>query len=209
MVVDTHRNRVNFIGLSKEAIAAAYRSLPIIVIVSVCWCLLAPTIVLLGPATATAVAAAGNVLHGDRFRLHTALSVFRRCFWRSQLPLVPTFVLIDIAGLSWLQFQRTGELAYGLLAFFAVDILIVLSVLLLYYYPLLVDGDYSARKTARRSAQLVFGRLVPTIGLATFCLSIGLLFGFTVAGFVLLGPGLIATVLMLATRYLSTGMGSE
>ncbi|WP_266083293.1 hypothetical protein [Haladaptatus caseinilyticus] len=206
MVVDTHRNQVNFIGLSKEAVAAAYRSLPVIVIVSVCWCILAPTIVLLGPATATAVAAAGNILRGDRFRLHTALSVFRQYFWRSQLPLVPTLIVIDIAGLSWLQFLRTGELAYGLLAFLSIDILTVLSVLLLYYYPLLVDGNRSARKTARQSTELVMMRLIPTIGLVAFCLSVGVLFGFTVVGFVLLGPGMIATILILATRYLSAGV---
>ncbi len=205
MVLDTHRNRVNFIGLSKEAVAAAYRSLPLIVVTSVCWCLLAPTIVLLGPATATAVAVAGAVLRGDRFRLRTATSAFRRYFWRSQLPVVPTLILIDIAGLSWLQFQRTGELAYGLLVFFAVDVQIVLLLLSAYYYPLLIDADHSARETARRSAELAFTRLVPTIGMVVFCLSIGLLFGFTVAGFVLLAPGLIATVLTLATRYLSTG----
>ena len=208
MVLDTHRNRVNFIELSKEAVAAAYHSLPVIIITSICWCLLAPTIVFLGPTTATAVAVAGSVLRGDRLRLRTVTITFRRYFWRSHLPVVPTLVLIDIAGLSWLQFQRTGELAYGLLAFFAVDIQIVLLVLLAYYYPLLIDADHSARKTARRSAALAFTRLVPTIGLVTFCLSIGLLFGFTVAGFVLLAPGLIAAVLTLATRYLSTGVSS-
>ncbi|MCO8255009.1 hypothetical protein NKF26_14490 [Haladaptatus sp. AB618] len=205
MVYDTHRNRVNFIGLSKEAVAAAYRSLPVIVAVSVCWCLLAPTIVLLGPVTATAVAAAGAVLRGDRFRLGAATTTFRRYFWRSQFPLVPTFVLIDVVVFSWLQFRRTGEFAYGVLAFFAVDTLVVLLVLLLYYYPLLVDADRSARETARRSAELAFERFVPTVGLVAFCLSIGLLFGFTVAGFVLLAPGVVATVLTLATRYLSTG----
>lgn len=203
MVVDSDRSRLNFIDLSKEAVGAAYYSLPRISLVSIIWCLLSVTVVLAGPATAVVVATAASALNRDRFRFHQLWQQFKRYFWRSQLPVVPTLMLVDVAGWALIRFETTGRFVFALAGFLAIDALLVVSVVLLYYYPLLIDHDESAQKTARRSVEFAVTHLRPTFALWLFCASLITLLGFTVAGFVLVGPGLTATVLTLGTRYLS------
>lgn len=203
MAVDSDRSQLNFIDLSKEAVGAAYYSLPRIAVVSIIWCLLSVTVVLAGPATAVVVATASSALNRDRFRFRQIWQLFKRYFWRSQLPVVPTLVLVDVAGWAWIQFQATGRFVFALVGFLAIDALLVVSVVLLYYYPLLVDHDESARATVRQSVELAVTHVRPSLALWLFCASLVTLLGFTVAGFVLVGPGLTATVLTLGTRYLS------
>ncbi len=204
MALDTRTNRFHFIDLAREAVGAAYLSLPRIVVTSILWSVLAATVVLAAPATTVVVAAADATLSGGKFDSRMAVRTFIRFFWRSQAAFVPFVAVFDVAW--WLWTHTDGSLWTELGAFLAVDVLVVYGYLLLYYFPLLVDRDGSAIETARASATLASTRVAASLGLFLFVASIATLFAFTVAGFLLLAPGVLATVVLLGTRYLA---GSE
>ena len=202
MALNTRTNRLDFIALAREATAASYRTLPRIVTVSVLWCALLPTLVLVAPATAVVFAAARSTMQGEPFGAGGAWYAFKRFFWRSQAAFVPLFVLVDLSWWLWFHGQETGEFLYTAAALLVFDLLILCGYLLVYYFPLLIVYEGSALETARSSAEMALRRVRATVGVVLFVASLAVLFGFTVAGFVLLGPGLVATVLSLATGYL-------
>ena len=202
MAVDTRTDRLHFLALVREAVGIAYLSLPRIVTISAGWSLLAITLVLAAPATAVVVAAADATIADETFGIWDAIRSFQHYFWRSQAVFVPIIVLADIAGWLWLHAQSTGNSATFVGAFLAFDGLLLVGFLLLYYFPLLVRHDRSARATARRSAEFVVKQVTASVGLALLLISVATLLAFTVAGFVLLAPGFTATVLALGMRYL-------
>lgn len=204
---DVDSNRLHFLELGRESVAASYRMLPRVVVASLCWCLLAVTLVFLAPATATLFVVADSVLNGGNIETRTVASAFRRFFWRSQVAFVPFIVLLDLAWALWLQGGVTGELGIGIGAFLVLDVLVVYSYLMLYYFPLLIDHDSPALDTAHRSATMAVSSGRASIGLFLFVASTMVLLAFTVAGFALVGPGVLATTVLLATRYLVTDGG--
>ena len=207
MAVNTRTNRLNFIALAREATAASYQALPRVVAVSILWCMFLPTLVLIAPTTAVVFAAARSTIQGETFGTSGAWRAFKRFFWRSQAFFVPMFVLIDLSWWLWFHGQAANNFLYIAGALIVFDFLLVYGYLLVYYFPLLVARDNSALETARSSIELALRRVRTTIGVVSFVVSLAVLFGFTVAGFVLLGPGLATTVLSLATGYLDEENG--
>lgn len=204
-VYDVESERLHFIALSREAIGTAYQALPRVMVLSLVWSVLAATIVFAAPATATAFVGARSVLNRGSFGVRDAVHAFTRYFWRSQAVFVPFIVLVDLAWFLWMQAERTTTVVPSVSAFFVLDLLIVYSYLLLYYWPLLVDHDTSTLDTARSSATLALSQVRTSLGLYLFVGSLAMFLLFTVAGFVLIAPGLLATVVLLATRYLVEG----
>lgn len=214
---DVTTGRVHFLSLAHEVVTDAYYHLPRVVAVSFVWFLLSLTVVLAAPATAVAFVAGRSVLDHESFGVRTAVRAFRRYFWRAQAAFVPSFVLVTVAWWLWIRAGTMDDLLSAVLAFLAFDALVVYVLLMLYYGPLLVDDgvrravsgevDMNVRPTspdlARASASVAISRVGVTVALALFVTSMGLLLAFTVAGFVLLAPVLLATALLLATRYLA------
>ncbi|WP_129113418.1 hypothetical protein [Halegenticoccus tardaugens] len=199
---DLATGRVHFLSLTREVVGDLYRQLPRVVAVSLCWCVLSSTAVLAAPATTAALVAARSILDGDDFGVRDAAAAFRRFFWRSQAAFVPAFVLFDVAWWLWLH-ATPGGIAATMAAFVTLDVLLLYCFLLLYYGPLLVERDGSARETARASALLALTRVRASVGLFLFVASTAALLAFSVVGFVLLAPGALVTSLSLATRYLA------
>lgn len=214
---DVTTGRVHFLSLAHEVITDGYYHLPRVVAVSFVWSLLAATVVLAAPATAVAFAAGRSVLDHEPFGVRTAARAFRRYFWRAQAAFVPAFFLVNATGWLWIRASVTGDAAAAILAFLAFDALVVYAFFMLYYGPLLVDDALrrtigvddlatprpTATTLARASATLAVSRVGVSLALALFVASIGVLLTFTVAGFVLLAPVLLATTVLLATRYLA------
>jgi hypothetical protein len=214
---DVTTGRVHFLSLAHEVVTDAYYHLPRVVAVSFGWFLLSLTIVLAAPATAVVFVAGRSVLDHEPFGVGSAVRAFRRYFWRAQAAFVPGFVLVTVAWGLWIRAGITDDRLSAVLAFLALDVLIVYVLLMLYYGPILVDDgvrralsgaeEPTARPTsldlARASASVAVSRIGVTVALALFVISMGLLLAFTVAGFVLLAPVLLATALLLATRYLA------
>lgn len=212
---DVTTGRVHFFGLAREVVRDGYAHLPRVLAVSFVWSLLAVTVVLAAPATAVAFAAARSTLMHEPFGVRAAVRAFRRYFWRAQAAFVPAFVLVNAAGWLWLRAAATGDWLLGVLAFVAFDGLVVYAYLLLYYGPLLVDDGLrqavrmegssppTALELGRASATIALSRVSVSVGLALFVVSMGILLAFTVAGFVLLAPVVLAATLLLAARYLA------
>lgn len=206
---DVDSDRLHFLELGRESVASSYRMLPRVVAASLGWCLLAVTLVFFAPATATLFVVADSVLDGKNIDVAAVVDAFRRYFWRSQAAFVPFIALLELAWALWLQGAVTGESSLGLGAFLVFDVLVVYTYLMVYYFPLLVDHDHSALVTARHSATLAVSSIRASLGLFLFAVSMAVLLAFTVAGFALVGPGLLATTVLLATRYLVTDEGES
>lgn len=214
---DVTTGRVHFLSLAREVVSDGYYHLPRVVVVSFVWSLLAVTVVLAAPATAVAFAAGRSVLDHEPFGVRGAVTAFQRYFWRAQAAFVPGFLLVNITGWLWLRATTTGDGLKAILAFLAFDVLVVYAYLLLYYGPLLVDDDLRRAVTdgdltghrpraadlARASVTIAVSRVSVSVALALFVTSVGILLAFTVIGFVVLAPVLLASALLLATRYLA------
>lgn len=214
---DVTTGRVHFLSLAREVVSDGYYRLPRVLVVSFVWSLLAVTVVLAAPATAVAFAAGRSILDHEPFGVRGAVTAFQRYFWRAQAAFVPGFLLVNITGWLWLRATTTGGGPMAILGFVAFDMLVVYSYLLLYYGPLLVDDDLrravidedltghrpTAADLARASVTIAVSRVSVSVALAMFVSSMGVLLAFTVVGFVVLAPVLLATALLLATRYIA------
>jgi hypothetical protein len=214
---DVTSGRVHFLRLAHEVVTDGYYHLPRVVGVSFVWSLLAVTVVLAAPATAVAFVAARTVLDHEPFGVRDAVRAFRRYFWRAQAAFVPAFLLVNAGGWLWLRATAPGDGAAAVAAFLAFDALVVYAYLMLYYGPLLVDeglrravaveglgvGRPTAADLARASATIAVSRVGASVALGLFVASVGVLLAFTVFGFSVLAPVLLAAALLLATRYLA------
>lgn len=214
---DVTTGRVHYLGLAREVVSDGYYHLPRVMAVSFVWSLLAATVVLAAPATAVAFTAGRSVLDHEPFGVRAAARAFRCYFWRAQAAFVPGFLLLNAAGWLWLRAAATGDALAAVLAFLVFDALVVYAYLLLYYGPLLVDdglrravrveGLAGRRPTvtdlARASATMALSRVAPSVALALFVASMGVLLAFTVVGFAVLAPVLLSATLLQATRYLA------
>lgn len=214
---DVATGRLHFLALAREIVRGSYYHLPRVLVVSLCWSVLSATVVLAAPATAVAFAAGRSILDHDSFGVRAGIRAFRRYFWRAQAAFVPGFLLVNATGWLWLHATTTGNPVTAVLAFLCFDALAVYAFLLLYYGPLLVDDSLShtvgaddgsrrrptASELARTSATLAVTRVRASVLLALFVGSIGALLAFTVVGFLVLAPVMLATTTLLATRYLA------
>lgn len=214
---DVTTRRIHFLGLAREVVSDAYYHLPRVMAVSFVWFLLASTVVLAAPATAVAFAAGRSILDHEPFDVRTAGRAFRCYFWRAQAAFVPAFLLVNAAAWFWLRATATGDILLTVLAFLAVDALVVYGILLLYYGPLLVDkglrhavlvedlSDHrpTAADLVRASATVAVSRVRVSVALGLFVVSMGILLAFTTVGFVVLAPVLLSATLIQATRYLT------
>jgi len=214
---DVTTGRIHFLALAREVVSDGYYHLPRVMAVSFVWSLLAATVVLAAPATAVAFAAGRSVLDHEPFGVRTAVQAFQRYFWRAQAAFVPALLLVNAAGWLWLHATATGDALPAVLAFFAVDALVVYGVLLLYYGPLLVDDGLhravpvedltdnrpTAADLVRASATVAVSRVGVSVALGLFVASMGALLAFTTVGFMVLAPVLLSATLVQATRYLT------
>ncbi|QIO24524.1 hypothetical protein [Haloarcula sp. JP-L23] len=214
---DVTTGRIHYLALAREVVSDSYYHLPRVMAVSFVWSLLAATVVLAAPATAVAFAAGRSILDHEPFGVRAAVRAFQHYFWRAQVAFVPAFLLVNVAGWLWLRATATGDALPAVLAFLAVDVLVVYGFLLLYYGPLLVDDGLrravpvedlpDRRPTAadllRASATVAVSRVGVSVALGLFIASMGALLAFTTVGFVVLAPVLLSATLVQATRYLT------
>lgn len=211
---DTRTERLHFIGLLQEVIRLSYYSLPTIITLSVVWCVASLTIVFAAPMWAVVVDVVRHVVEKKTLTSHTVLGAFRRYFWQSQAAFVPFFVFLNITSWLWLSATQSDSLLSGLLFFFSLDVLVLYCYLMIYYFQLLTEDSIRGSSengvlgesvaTARKSAVVAVSEVRTTVGLFLLSLSIAVLLGFTVAGFVTVAPGVIALTLILASNYISS-----
>lgn len=205
MALDTATGRLNFFDIVREAGGAVYRSVHWLVVISFAWTLCALTVVLLAPATAVVVWTATAIVDRDRITTTDLWDAFRRYFWRSQALAIPVYILVN--GVVWPGYwtMTTGNVLAGVATFIAVDVILVYCCLAIYAFPILVETDARAPVAFRRSAELAVAGPTTAFGVVLLVGTVTAGLVATVAGWVLVGPGLLGTILALSTRYRVAG----